>query len=297
MSNLNRVLFCALALSVGACGDDDGGRMDVSPDSPVDVPADADNGTLTIDFEAVVGSEAFSCGTQYTGLGMGETGSWTGDDLRFYVHNFEVGVGDGNYVAAELVDDGMWQGSGVALLDFENGCGDMGTNETNTRVVLQLPPNTTPNGDVRFSVGVPESLNHQNASTASTPLNLTTMFWNWNGGYKFMRIEGPTMTTDGMEYAAWRLHLGSTMCTGDMMGDATCANGNRPVIEVPGAGTTVRVDIAALLAGSTLGNTDETPPGCMSAPTDPDCASIFAALGLPFGDAPGGNQTVFTAAN
>ena len=37
----------------------------------------------------------------------------------------------------------------------------------------------------------------------------------------------------------------------------------------------------------------KTSGGCMSDPDDPDCAPIFANLGLPFGDKSAGKQTFF----
>jgi hypothetical protein len=59
----------------------------------------------------------------------------------------------------------------------------------------------------------------------------------------------------------------------------------------------VRFDVAALLGGLDLTAAPEgdTIPGCMSFPDDPECVPVFEALGLPYGDAPGGAQTVFSA--
>ena len=69
--------------------------------------------------------------------------------------------------------DGLWQYENVALLDFEDktgGCRDVGTVETNAQVV-----GTVPEGDytgLTFDLGVPFELNHIDASTAPSPLNV-----------------------------------------------------------------------------------------------------------------------------
>jgi hypothetical protein len=43
----------------------------------------------------------------------------------------------------------------------------------------------------RFSVGVPFDLNHRDAATQSAPLGTASgMFWSWNSGYIFNRVEG-----------------------------------------------------------------------------------------------------------
>jgi hypothetical protein len=44
---------------------------------------------------------------------------------------------------------------------------------------------------VRFSVGVPYDENHRDAATQAAPLGTESgMFWSWNSGYIFHRIEG-----------------------------------------------------------------------------------------------------------
>jgi len=56
----------------------------------------------------------------------------------------------------------------------------------------------------------------------------------------------------------------------------------------------VNLDLAALLRGADVTvNQPKTAMGCMSGPTDSDCAPVFGALGLPFGSAGQGRQTAF----
>lgn len=245
----------------------------------------------SLSFAAMVGDQPFSCGETYSGLGASGA-DLTIRDLRFYVHDVRLVAADGTETPFVLDDDGMWQNGEVALLDFEDGCGDMGN--ADLRTVIE---GNAPEGDyvgVRFKLGVPEALNHQNPTEAAPPLSLSELFWTWNAGYKFVRIDARSSLAD-----AWRVHLGSTMCEGDMMGTATCANLNVPDISVDSAGgfdpltATVVADVAGLVEASMLDNTMDTPPGCMSNPDDPDCSPIFGNLGLAFGGSPAGSQSFF----
>lgn len=46
---------------------------------------------------------------------------------------------------------------------------------------------------IRFSLGVPRPLNHQDATLAKAPLTVDDgMYWAWNSGYVFSRFEGKT---------------------------------------------------------------------------------------------------------
>ena len=152
------------------------------------VIAQSDIKEVAIDFEAWVGDREFVCGESYEGIGTSEA-TVTPTDFRFYVSDVALIDEDGNAIPLELEQDGKWQYQNVALLDFEdgtNGC-DNGTAEINTTVV-----GTVPEGDyqsLQFTMGVPEDLNHEDAAIAPSPLNLSSMWWNWQGGYKFLRID------------------------------------------------------------------------------------------------------------
>jgi uncharacterized repeat protein (TIGR04052 family) len=145
---------------------------------------------------------------------------------------------------------------------------------------------TVPAGEydgIRFQMGIPFEQNHRNPNTSPTPLNRTAMQWNWQGGYKFLRIDTGTFSmTD------WRMHLGSTACDGDPVAGGTteCGAPNRVVVALdtfdPDADTVV-ADYAMLVEGAELDVNRAEEAGCMSKPSDSDCASLFDNLGLPFG--------------
>ena len=267
------ILVGALALATFGCG--------------------SDSQAVTIAFAAKVGAEDFVCGDTYDGLGANDS-SLQLSDFRFYVQDVKLKNANGNYVAVALTSDGNpWQTGNVTLLDFEDGCNDAGTMEVNAVVTGTVPVGTY--DGLSFEMGVPFELNHQNPATAEPPLNRTTMQWNWQGGYKFLRLDsGNFSMTD------WRMHLGSTGCDGDPVagGTTVCSNPNRTQAEFASfdpAANTVVADLAALVDGAALDvNQPETPFGCMAGPTDTDCAQLFDNLGLPFGGSDPGPQQFFS---
>lgn len=152
------------------------------------VQAQTDTQEVAINFEAWVGDREFSCGESYENIGTAES-TITPTDFRFYVSNVALIDEDGNAVPLELEQDGKWQHEKVALLDFEDGTNacDNGTAETRTMVVGTVPEGNYES--LQFTMGVPEKLNHEDAAIAPSPLNLTSMWWNWQGGYKFLRVD------------------------------------------------------------------------------------------------------------
>jgi len=233
---------------------------------------------VTINFRAAVGSESFACGSTYNGIGT--TGATIEpSDFRFYVSDVRLVTADGTEVAVQLDQDGIWQLDDVALLDFENKdapCTN-GTTQTNGTVRGRVPMGEYTG--LRFALGVPPDKNHQDASVAQSPLNLTGMFWSWQDGYKFVRID---TANDQL-----RIHVGSTGCVYGEPGQVSgCARPNRAEIRLApfdASSNTVVADLAALLADSDItANQPATPPGCMASPDDQDCAPMLRNLGLHF---------------
>lgn len=152
------------------------------------VNAQSNSQEVAINFEGWVGSDRFACGESYDKVGASET-TITPTDFRFYVSNVALIDEDGNAIPLELEQDGKWQYQNTTLIDFEDGTGacDNGTADTNTTII-----GTVPEGDyqsLQFTLGVPKNLNHDDAAIAPSPLNLTSMWWNWQGGYKFLRAD------------------------------------------------------------------------------------------------------------
>jgi uncharacterized repeat protein (TIGR04052 family) len=303
--------FCASSaagVGIAACSDD-ATTASAAPDSAV-TPAPTsttdsavpqpvpDSGTdtgpttlaVTIDFAAKVGALPVSCGTTYAALGT-TAASVKLADFRFYVHGVELVRADGVSVPVTLTDDAKWQYQNIALLDFEDGTADCATDgnaDMNGTVKGQVPAGSYKG--LKFVLGVPFAKNHANQATAPSPLNLGKLFWSWNSGYLFAKIEGQPqgMDTGGNPYGPFLFHLGSTACVGDAAdGGAvtSCGKPNRLPVSLPlyelGKSKVV-VDYAALVSTSDLLVNGGGPPGCMSFPGDPECPAVFQNLGLDY---------------
>ncbi|WP_237072797.1 MbnP family copper-binding protein [Pseudaestuariivita rosea] len=258
-----------------------------------------------MNFAAELGGTPFSCTETYNGLGTADSPIQV-LDYRMFVSNVALITEDGATVPLELEQDRRWQVETIALLDFEDGTGSCtnGTAETNMTV-----RGTVPEGNytgLRFNIGVPFDWNHGDPTLAPSPLNLTAMFWNWRGGYKFIKFETTPVSADGMNMAqdmhtegahghsaasGWFLHLGSTMCQSNSRTDppeSPCANLNVMTVAFDAFNALrqqIVIDPAPVIAASDLTmNTPETSPGCMSFPNDADCATVLPKLGLPFND-------------
>ncbi len=269
-------------------------------------------------FVAEIAGQPFACGQSYQ-LGTPKRAVMP-SDFRFYVTDVALLRADGTAVPFRLPDDGRWQGQGVALLDFENGsgpCAAGGSAGTNTSLRGTVPEGAYTG--LRFTMGLPPALNHQDATLAAAPFNFTAMFWNWQNGYKFLKADfmtvgeipkpmhgappaGHAAAAQGHgDSGGFALHIGSTQCaaTGPTSPGQDCQNPNRLTVSLTGFDplkTSVIADPAPLLTRSDLAkNAAGTPPGCMSFPGDADCGPVFPALGLPYGTAPAGQQQLFRA--
>lgn len=251
---------------------------------------------VSIRFAAVVGDKPFACGTKYDGIGTTNSAIEL-TDFRFYASNVRLVKADGTEVPVALTQDGLWQNGGAALVDFEDATGACVNGTPETRYVIE---GTAPAGDykgVRFALGLPFDVNHKEVTLQPSPLNLSRMFWSWNAGYKFMRLD---LRSTGQP-KGWMIHLGSTGCQPNdspSTPPVSCKYANLATIDLPYAQgrDEIRLDLKQLLAESNVDiNQEKTAMGCMSGPTDQECAPLFKALGLGIGDLPAaGPQRVFT---
>jgi uncharacterized repeat protein (TIGR04052 family) len=241
---------------------------------------------VQIAFAARVGSAPFVCGKEYAGLGATSTVA-AASEFMLYVSEVRLLKADGTEVPVALSDDGVFQRDNTSLLDF--AAGGVGTDCTNasadTNTVLRgtIPAAGDFTG-IRFVLGVPFQQNHQDQAAAPAPFNSSRMFWSWNGGYKFVRLDLMT----GAERGAWFVHLGSVACTptgAPSTIPTACAQPNKPTITLTGFDplrTPIIADVATLLARSDLAKTK----GCMSNRASPGCPAILRSFGvMPEGNA------------
>ena len=246
--------------------------------------------SVSVSFEGVVGGAPFVCGGTYAGVGTSST-TLTAGDLRFFVHEVALVTSEGRTVPITLDQDGIWQNGDVALLDFEDGDGcENGNAPMNLSVRGTVPEDGATYTGVSFRIGVPAERNHLDGATQPSPLNLSSLYWGWNDGYKFLRIEGRTTG----QPAGFLFHVGATACTGDATtGARVCANGNRPEIALSSFDAdrdAVILDLADLFSTSDLDADGGGAPGCMADVADPECGNMLPAIGI------GGAQHAFHVA-
>lgn len=279
---------------------------------PVQVP-------VAVRFAARVGAQPFRCGAGYDGIGR-TASRITPSDFRFYVSSVALLDEDGRAVPLRLEQDGRWQYRDVALLDFEDGSGPCRNGNAGLHEAVTGHVQAGRYRGLQFTLGVPADLNHGDPAVAPPPLNLSAMFWSWQAGYKFVKID---MATRGQarggtappadaapvpaaaprrRAAGFPIHLGSTDCVSPAATAApsSCARPNRVTVRLDAfdvATEQVEFDLAALLRDTDVDvNAPDSAPGCMAGPDDADCRFVMPAFGLPFDGQPALPQRVFRAA-
>ena len=184
--------------------------------------------------------------------------------VRFYVSNLTMIDATGHGVPVSL-DPGSWQNEATALVAL-GGRTEQPTVSGRVAAGRYVA--------AEFLLGVPFDRNHGNPLLASPPLTAASMFWTWQSGYKFMRVD---IAND------WSFHLGSTGC---MSASAVrpptepCRQPNAPRIrlqsDTPDAGTIV-LDLDTLLADVDTSVEDN----CMEAYAHrATCRGLLANLGM-----------------
>ncbi len=266
------------------------------------------NGETQIHFVGQVNGQPFECGKSYMNVGTSKS-MITPSDFRMFISDVRLIDAKGDAIPLRLTQDKTWQVDDVALIDFENGTSHC---RNGTGPMNQSVRGTAPHGNykgIEFTLGVPFALNHGDPTIAPAPLSSAAMFWNWQGGYKFLKFDmattGQSKTSlpadqqGGGNASGFSVHLGSTVCASasKTTSPSSCKNPNRVTVRFDSfdpAKDVVIADIGAVLANANVDvNTPKTAVGCMSFPSDPDCPSIMKAFGLPYDGQPGGVQHFF----
>jgi len=289
---LSSIVAFTMAANLTGCGNEDS-PSDTDAALTTDDASVSDAMTtqvVSIDFAAMVGAEPFACSENgnaksYTNLGTANSTASI-KDFRFYVSNLRL-IDDSDNEVAVTLDQTSFQFEDVALLDFEDGtggCVDLGNSALNTKITGSLPIGNY--SGVAFDLAVPFDKNHLEASSVNTPspLNIMGLFWNWQVGHKYARIDFLLEGGSG-----WNVHLGSTGCVSSGSAEApalACGKPNVAKVAIPNFdpdSDTVIFDIAALVADSDLSVNLAGPPGCQSFPMDVDeCTAMYPNLGMSF---------------
>lgn len=202
-------------------------------------------------------------------LTSAESAPWFYQQALFFVSNLEQQTSSGEWLPIELASN-SYQSDGVVLIG--DVCGD----DIKNWQAKFSKPSLTGNSKIRFTIGVPFELNHQNPLTQASPLNLSSMFWVWQTGHKFVRIELYQQTDDIED--SWLFHLGSTGCSAVSpvrSPSKACRYPNRVDVEIdfPSNGK-ITIDLAQLLKQVKLGSDNS----CQSSQENPSCKQLFSNL-------------------
>ena len=195
--------------------------------------------------------------------------------LRFYVSNLRLIEANGAAVPVSLDETPAQSASdGIALVSWPGGCAPDPAKRRDPAVSGQVAP--AEYEAVEFELGVPFERNHGNPLTAPPPLNVPTMFWTWQSGHKFLRLDIGTQ---------WSFHLGSTGCfsASAVRPPGHCAQPNLATIRLPAAAArngAVVVDLEALLEGIDIATADN----CVDNYGEAEhCRGLLTRLGLDAG--------------
>lgn len=250
-----------------ASSDSTGGGSSTGSGSSA-APAEID---LRIQFEAKVGQATFACGQTFGGVGSSNS-EIDPVDFRFYVHNLRLVDLQGQEVPVSIPDREMWQAQGVALLDFESDAGScrFGGDAGLNKIVNGSVPQGQYRG-LRFTLGVPASINHQDPLSLGALFQSGGMQWNWLTGFKFLALEFRSGERSGL------LHVGSTACTGGGPKAVECSKSNRAEVSLPTfepGVSRIAADLGAVFANSDL-QVDQI---CHS--DGESCSPMFTQAGL-----------------
>ena len=279
----------------------------------------AETVSINIPFTAVAGNTEITCQEDIPSLGStGTAVRFT--DFRFYVHDIKLITDEGQEIAVVMDASEPGQNAQVALLDFRDtlGCSEGTAANPNYKNSVSATVSLSPElviAKVRFTLGVPATLNHAPPSSAEEPLRdpglASGMSWGWQNGYKFTGLDVEPVAgvsrpgNPSWSSLKWSAHLGNTGCTYDRQAleqgaDQECPSNNRPTITLSlggrqlGKDAAIKIDYAQLVSDSDLSTDEAYASGCMSKADDPECESIFIKFGLPWGSVEAAEQAVFS---
>ena len=208
--------------------------------------------------------------------------NWLIEQFQFFISHIEYGSAEKGWQKVNLAPTPFQAHDTVLLgtncLSAKQQAGSL----KNSNWTIELEPlpgaGINKNSAIRFTLGVPFEVNHLNPISQKSPLNLPSMFWVWQTGHKFMRLE---LAANNEQ---WLFHLGSTGCKSASAMRApkqACRYPNRFNFELPLAINSdgrlaLNFDLATL-----LNNVDLTlSSSCQSEQNKLSCQQLFNNLSL-----------------
>ncbi|WDE12633.1 MbnP family copper-binding protein [Thalassomonas haliotis] len=238
------------------------------------------NRPVTIAVTPVYQQQVLACNKAFSHMGE----SWRYQQLQFFISELDV--------FAKAVDSSpdqaknSWRTWPLLESEFQSGnvallgqvCSPGGNQSSVGNWQLHLAPafELSSISRIRFTLGIPFALNHQNPLTQKSPFNVPSMFWVWRTGHKFLRLD---MVSDDDN---WLFHLGSTGCpaVSPVRPPAEqCRQPNRFQFELAfdSKKPELLLDLSRLLTQVAL----TSKKSCQSAPDNPHCRQILANLSGP----------------
>ncbi|WP_196137147.1 MbnP family copper-binding protein [Aliikangiella sp. G2MR2-5] len=217
---------------------------------------------------------------------------WQLSQLQFYIYDLKI-KGSSRWFRLTNAKDGN-QNANADIFLIGEVCGQ----EANWQILVKNEdlPETEELDEIEFKVGVPFDRNHLNPITQPYPLNQPDMFWTWQMGYKFFRIElksKQTIDSDEKNLIEdtnhfWMFHLGSTGCQSPSPVRAPgkeCKHPNQVQVQLQNfnINQAITLDIGQLIDDINIVDY----PGCQSSPDDPLCEQLLNNVGV------NGKQQVF----
>ncbi|MBC3766459.1 MbnP family copper-binding protein [Neptunicella marina] len=173
---------------------------------------------------------------------------WNIEKFGFFISDLRVKTTAG-WQALDWVESN-WASKHTGLIYLSDDCQMPGRGNLMLQTEQQIKwPDVT---NIRFTVGVPFEENHANPLTQNSPLNMPVMFWSWQGGHKFLRLDLQN------EQTAWAFHLGSTGCEAASQmrrPEKACSKPNSIDIEIANpTSNQITVNIDALFNSMVLNN-------------------------------------------
>ncbi len=196
---------------------------------------------------------------------------WHYTQLQFFISSVELKNNKGEWQKAAFIKSAHQTNKSALLGEHCNPSNE--NSKANWQLKLDDNIALTNNSHIRFDLGLPFTVNHLNPLTQESPLNIPTMFWGWQKGHKFLRLE---MTSNNDN---WLFHLGSVGCKAASPLRApkqACRYHNRYNFELPISkeNNKITLDLSALLNNLTI--TEQT--SCQSSPNEASCQTLFSNL-------------------
>ena len=136
--------------------------------------------------------------------------TWFIEQFQFFISDVKLGSDKAGWQKLDLAQNPFQVNDTILLGSNCRAAQQQTSSVKNENWTIDFKANThvmlNESTRIRFTLGVPFEVNHLNPISQKSPLNLPSMFWVWQTGHKFMRLE---LAANNEQ---WLFHLGSTGC-------------------------------------------------------------------------------------